>query len=157
SRSGHVSFVNTPNQRSVLVCWLGEPVAAEALLVLLRDTPFTNGDARPAVEIADHAVGALRRTAPRSSMSERPESYRLSDVRASPDEQVVQDQQHDRAHGCDDDGGDVDAGDQIARDEKAYQKATDDSTDNADQDCDDPVARILAGHDHFRKHTRDQA
>jgi hypothetical protein len=61
SRSGHVSFVNRANQRSVLVCWLGEPVAAEALLVLVRAAPFADDDARRAVEIADHAVGALRR------------------------------------------------------------------------------------------------
>jgi hypothetical protein len=61
SRSGHVSFVNKPDQRSVLVCWLGDPVPAEALLVLLRAAPFVHEDARRAVEIADHAVGALRR------------------------------------------------------------------------------------------------
>jgi hypothetical protein len=61
SRSGHVSFANNPDQRSVLVCWLGEPVAAEALLVLVRAAPFVNEDARRAVEIADRAVAALRR------------------------------------------------------------------------------------------------
>jgi hypothetical protein len=61
SRSGHVSFANRPDQHSVLVCWLGEPVAAEALLVLVRGAPFLNEDARRAVEIADRAVGALRR------------------------------------------------------------------------------------------------
>jgi hypothetical protein len=60
-RSGHVSFVNSPEGPSVLVCWLGEPVAAEALLVLVRTSPFVSEDARRAVEIADHAVGALRR------------------------------------------------------------------------------------------------
>jgi len=60
SRSGHVSFVNNRDHHSVLVCWLGEPVEAEALLVLVRDAPFVNEDARRAVEIADHAVGALR-------------------------------------------------------------------------------------------------
>jgi len=61
SRSGHVSFVNTPETHSILVCWLGEPQAAEALLVLVRGAPFVDEDARRAVEIADHAVGALRR------------------------------------------------------------------------------------------------
>ena len=61
SRSGHVSFVNRPDKHSVLVCWLGERVAAEALLVVVRARPFDDEDARRAVEIADHAVGALRR------------------------------------------------------------------------------------------------
>jgi hypothetical protein len=61
-RSGHVSFVNTPDKHSVLVCWLGEPVALEALLVLVRALPFVAEDARRAVEIADHAAGALRRS-----------------------------------------------------------------------------------------------
>jgi len=61
SQSGHVSFVNKPGQHSVLVCWLGEQAAAQALLVLVRDAPFVSEDARRAVEIADHAVGALRR------------------------------------------------------------------------------------------------
>ncbi|HEY3063101.1 MAG TPA: hypothetical protein VGL99_29350 [Chloroflexota bacterium] len=60
SRSGHVSFVNVPDKHSMLVCWLGEPVAAEALLVLVRASPFVDEDARRAVEIAEHAVGALR-------------------------------------------------------------------------------------------------
>lgn len=61
SRSGHVSFANKPDQRCVLVCWLGERVATEAILVLVRAAPFVNEDARRAVEIADRAVGALRR------------------------------------------------------------------------------------------------
>jgi hypothetical protein len=60
-RSGHVSFVNMPDGHSMLVCWLGEPVAAEALLVLVRASPFVDEDGRRAVEIADHAAGALRR------------------------------------------------------------------------------------------------
>jgi hypothetical protein len=60
-RSGHVSFANTTDRYSVLVCWLGEPVAVESLLVLVRTAPFGDEDARRAVEIADHAVGALRR------------------------------------------------------------------------------------------------
>jgi len=60
-RSGHVSFVTVPNGHSLLVCWLGEPVAAEALLVVVRSAPFVDEDARRAVEIADHAVCALRR------------------------------------------------------------------------------------------------
>jgi hypothetical protein len=60
-RSGHVSFVNAPDGNSVLVCWLGEPFAREALLVLVRAVPFGDEDARRAVEVADHAVGALRR------------------------------------------------------------------------------------------------
>jgi len=60
-RSGHVTFVNSPEGQSMLVCWLGEPVAAEALLVLVRAVSFVAEDARRAVEIADHAAGALRR------------------------------------------------------------------------------------------------
>jgi hypothetical protein len=60
SRSGHVSFVTVPDRYSLMVCWLGEPVAAEALLVLVRESPFVAEDARRAVEIADHAAGALR-------------------------------------------------------------------------------------------------
>jgi signal transduction histidine kinase len=62
SRSGHVSFVNIPDRHSMLVCWLGEPVAAEALLVLIRASLFIDEDARRAVEIAEHAAGALRRS-----------------------------------------------------------------------------------------------
>jgi hypothetical protein len=61
SRSGHVSFVNMPEGHSIMVCWLGEPVADETLLVLVRAAPFGAEDARRAVEIIDHAVGALRR------------------------------------------------------------------------------------------------
>ena len=45
SRSGHVSFVNSADKHSVLVCWLGEPVAEEALLVLVRTSPFEIGRA----------------------------------------------------------------------------------------------------------------
>jgi hypothetical protein len=45
-----------------MVCWLGEPVAAETLLVQVRASPFVAEDARRAVEITDHAVGALRRS-----------------------------------------------------------------------------------------------
>jgi signal transduction histidine kinase len=61
SRSGHVSFVNMPERHSLLVCWLGETVAAEALLVVVRASPFVDEDARRAVELAEHAAGALRR------------------------------------------------------------------------------------------------
>jgi len=61
SRSGHVSYANSPDRHCVLICWLGEPVALEALLVLVRASPFVDEDARRAVEIADHAAGALRR------------------------------------------------------------------------------------------------
>lgn len=79
-RSGHVSYVNSPDRHSMLICWLGEPVEVEALLVLLRASPFGDEDARRAVEIADHAVNALRRSkmtdlsAETTAMRQRPSS-----------------------------------------------------------------------------------
>ncbi len=72
SRSGHVSYANAPDRHSMLICWLGEPVAAEAILVLLRAAPFGEVDARRAVEIADHAVGALRRVTPATELDQPP-------------------------------------------------------------------------------------
>jgi K+-sensing histidine kinase KdpD len=61
-QSGYVSYLNLPDQYSMLVCWLGAAEPAEALMVLVRHTPFTDEDARRAVEIAEHAAGALRRS-----------------------------------------------------------------------------------------------
>ena len=61
-RSGYVSYMTVPDKPSMLVCWLGALEPAEALLVLSRSSAFTDEDARRAVEIAEHASVALRRS-----------------------------------------------------------------------------------------------
>jgi hypothetical protein len=85
-RSGHVAYVNLPDRHSMLMFWLGEPVAAESLLVLVRAAPFSAEDARRAVEIADHAVAALRRFQPAAQPAEpaAPRRQTLSTERPAP-------------------------------------------------------------------------
>jgi hypothetical protein len=62
NRAGYVSYMRVADKYSMLVCWLGAAEPAEALMVLVRQHPFTDEDARRAVEIAEQAAGALRRS-----------------------------------------------------------------------------------------------